>query len=60
MVQMVVRAVLRGWCVCVGGGGGGGGGGFASLASFSSSAYISEFHTILLSLIPQICPLARK
>ena len=54
MVQMVVRAVLKG-----GGGGGGGGGGFAFLASFSSSPYISEFYIILLSLIPQICPLAR-
>ena len=64
MVQMVVRAVFKGCgvCVCVWGGGGGGGGGgegggFASLTSFSS---ISEFHIILLSLIPQICPLARK
>ena len=58
MVQMVVRAVHKGCgvcvCVCVGGGG------FASLASFLSSLYISEFHIILLSLIPQISPLARK
>ena len=49
-----------GWVCGWGGGGGGGGGGFAFLASFSSSPYISEFYIILLSLIPQICPLARK
>ena len=59
MVQMVVRLYLSEvGCVCWGGGGGGGG--FASLTSFSSSPYISEFHIILLSLIPQIRPLARK
>ena len=53
MVQMVVKAV---WGVCVGGGGGGG---FASLTSFSSSPYISEFHIILqcIELDTQIHPL---
>ena len=59
MVQMVVKAVW-GVCVCVGGGGGGGGGGgFASLTSFSSSPYISEFHIILqcIELDTQIHPL---
>ena len=54
---MVVRAVYLREVGC---GGGGGGGGFASLASFSSSPYISEFYIILLSLIPQIRPIARK
>ena len=54
MVQMVVGAVFKGGGVV---------GGFASLESFSSPPplnYISEFYIILLSLIPQIRPLARK
>ena len=61
MIQMVVRAVFKGCgvCVCVGGGGGGGGGLCLPCIIFIPP-YISEFHIILLSLIPQIRPLARK
>ena len=54
---MVVRAVFKGGGVCVCGcvgGGGGGGGGLCLPCIIIISPYISEFHIILLSLIPQI------
>ena len=56
MVQMVVRAVLKGGGVCVwvgawgGGGGGGGGGGFAFLTSFSSPPPLHFWVSIIYSI----------
>ena len=49
--NVVVRAVFK-VCVCVWGGGGGGGGGLCLPCIIFIPPYISEFHIILLRLIP--------
>ena len=56
---LVVRAVFKGTGIGGGGGGGGGGGALPPLHHFHPPPLtFLRFTCILLSLIPQICPLA--